>query len=352
MINWTISEIKQRGMATFKGAYWRCVLVAFVMSLVSGGLSVPNFSSFNYKFDSSGSENSGFNIEGSAEYSDLSEVEALVEEIMNSPQFSLIVGAIIVGILIAMIISIALSVFLLTPLIIGCQKFFKEAGEKRSYELGSIVFAFKGHYMNVVKISFLMGLKVFLWSLLFIIPGIIKTYEYRMIPYILGDDPSISSADAFRRSRELMTGHKWHSFLLDLSFIGWILLGVLTCGLLILFYVNPYIAATDAELYLTLKGAARDFNTNNGPYNGQPYYGQQYNAQPPYGQQPYSQQPPYGAPQQPYNNMQDPSSQQNYTDAEYREVNAGGTDEKNDTPAFGDERNRTSGNDKPFNTPY
>lgn len=351
MTNWTISEIKRRGMATFMGSYWKCLLVALIISLATGGFSAPNFSFNNYNIDNFRKEDGGINVEAIAEagnpYSDL---EALAGEIVNSPQFGVLVGALIFGILIAIFISIALSVFLLTPLIIGCQRFFKEAGEKRSYELGNIAFAFKEHYMNIVRVAFIMDLRILLWSLLFIIPGIIKSYEYRMIPYILGDDPTIPTEEAFRRSKEMMHGHKWHSFLLDLSFFGWVLLSVFTCGILMLFYVGPYMAAADAELYITLKGTAGNFDINGGIYNGQPYGGNTAGYNTTYGQDP-SYGAPYGQMQQPYGSSEG-SPSQGYTEGEYREPDKVNNNSGNDTPAFGDERNRLSNNDKPFNTPY
>ena len=68
---------------------------------------------------------------------------------------------------------------------------------------------------------FLKGLFQGLWSLLFVIPGIIKSYEYRMIPYILSENPNISRKRAFEISKQMMKGNKWDTFVLDLSFIGW-----------------------------------------------------------------------------------------------------------------------------------
>ena len=100
---------------------------------------------------------------------------------------------------------------------------------------------------------FLKALYVFLWSLLLVIPGIIKGYEYRMIPYILAENPGIDTKEAFAMSKQMMDGNKWNAFVLDLSFLGWIILSVFTCGILAVFYVNPYIYMTDAELYVALK---------------------------------------------------------------------------------------------------
>ena len=99
---------------------------------------------------------------------------------------------------------------------------------------------------------FLKELKIVLWSLLFVIPGIIKAYEYLMVPYILAENPNIDSKRAFQMSRDMMKGEKWDTFVLELSFLGWTLLGVLACGIGSLF-VAPYMQATFTELYEVLK---------------------------------------------------------------------------------------------------
>ena len=120
--------------------------------------------------------------------------------------------------------------------------------------LGYMLSGFQnGAYGKTVWTLFLMKLYTFLWSLLLIIPGIVKSYEYRMVPYLLADCPDLSTEDAFRISREMMDGEKMNAFILDLSFIGWKILSSITCGLVGLFYANPYEYATDAELFLILK---------------------------------------------------------------------------------------------------
>ena len=92
----------------------------------------------------------------------------------------------------------------------------------------------------------------FLWFLLLIIPGIVAAYAYSMVPYILGDNPNIGYRRALQLSTEMTRGHKFHMFLLDLSFLGWLLLGVLALFIGVLF-VMPYINASQAELYLMLR---------------------------------------------------------------------------------------------------
>ena len=86
-----------------------------------------------------------------------------------------------------------------------------------------------------------------------VVPGIIKHYEYRMIPYILAENPTMPREEAFQISRRMMMGQKMDVFVLDLSFIGWTLLGICTVGILLVFYVEPYIYLTHAELYHALK---------------------------------------------------------------------------------------------------
>lgn len=94
---------------------------------------------------------------------------------------------------------------------------------------------------------------IFLWTLLMIVPGIIKSLSYAMSYYILADDPKIGANEARKRSMKLMYGHKWQLFCLRLSFIGWILLSIPTFGIL-LFWLIPYINCSEAAFYLKLIG--------------------------------------------------------------------------------------------------
>lgn len=106
-----------------------------------------------------------------------------------------------------------------------------------------------GHYGNVVKTMFFYDLYIALWSLLLVVPGIIKSYEYRMVPYILAENPGMDSKQVFEISKRMMNGQKMETFILDLSFIGWTLVAGITCGIAGVFYVAPYVNATNTELY-------------------------------------------------------------------------------------------------------
>lgn len=114
--------------------------------------------------------------------------------------------------------------------------------------------AFSGFddFWTAFKVSFLVGLYTFLWSLLLIIPGIIKSFSYSQAMLIAAENPGISAREAINRSKEMTNGHKMELFVLELSFIGWALLGAITLGLAYI-YVLPYIGATYINFYNNLK---------------------------------------------------------------------------------------------------
>ena len=108
-------------------------------------------------------------------------------------------------------------------------------------------------FFKALGLRLFMGLFMFLWSLLLVIPGIIAWYRYSMAPYLMAEYPEIGIREAVNRSKELMWGNKGRLFCLDLSFIGWVLLSVLTFGILSL-WITPYIQTARAAFYLELTG--------------------------------------------------------------------------------------------------
>lgn len=154
------------------------------------------------------------------------------------------------------VLAYAFTVLVADPLIVGGKKYFLKARKESNTKIGVVTEVFrKENWFNVVMIMFLRNLYNALWYLT-IVGGIIKTYEYRMIPYILAENPKIKRKKAFMLSKQMMKGNKWKTFVLDISFFGWNFLSVLTFGLLSILYVNPYNAATIAELYSVLKQQA------------------------------------------------------------------------------------------------
>ena len=177
-----------------------------------------------------------------------------------------VIAAIIGGILlIIVVIAFLIKLLIINPLLVGCRYYFAHNAVEKA-PLGDLAEGFECGFGRVVKTMFLKDLFLFFWTLLFIIPGIIKAYSYRMVPYILADQPDLGGTAAITRSREMMKGNKWRTFVFDLSFILWRLLSLLTLGILGVFYVNPYYQSANGALYQALKLTGSD----EGPYEAVP----------------------------------------------------------------------------------
>ena len=260
-MSWTRAELKIRAKAAVKMYYWKMVLVAFIISMIGGGAS------------SVGSRSASDNSAGSGASSMFEGINMQVAMIA------------VIIVLVVVVIALALSVFVFNVLEVGCRGFFSRSMTEDP-ELGLIADGFTQNYWNCVKTQFLKSLFIGLWSLLFVIPGVIKAYEYRMVPYLLAEHPEMSSGEIFARSKEMMQGNKWDTFVLDISFVGWVLLSGITLGILYIFWVGPYIAATDAALYHRISGKDTYGNGGYGNYAGydQNGYTQNGQAQNGYGQ--------------------------------------------------------------------
>ena len=101
-------------------------------------------------------------------------------------------------------------------------------------------------------LSFITSLFTMLWTLLLFIPGIIKGISYSMAPYVLAENPEMTARQALNESKWITNGSKMDLFVLDLSFLGWILLGIASFGIAFI-YIGPYISATRANAYLSIK---------------------------------------------------------------------------------------------------
>ena len=152
------------------------------------------------------------------------------------------------------ILSILYSLIIVMPLGVGLNRFFIMQTESKTDIMNSLC-PFKTNLTNVVKTMFFMNLKIILWSLLFIIPGIIKTYEYAMIPFMLAENPDLDSRRAFEITRDMMRGNKWRYFILQLSFIGWMILALIPAGIGVIF-LAPYMQAASVQFYLEMKSDA------------------------------------------------------------------------------------------------
>ena len=148
--------------------------------------------------------------------------------------------------------SLIVSILVAYPLTVSMSKFLLDNREGKASS-NDIFYGFTAGYGNVILNMFMMNLFIALWSLLLIVPGIVKAYSYRMVPFLVAERPEIDYKEALDTSRKMMDGEKMNAFVLDLSFLGWMLLTALTCGILGVFYTVPYMSQTNAELYVTLK---------------------------------------------------------------------------------------------------
>ena len=289
---WKRKELKNKAKKVVHKNYWTAILVCFIIALLTGefGTSIIGIWNDNDKIDS----NYIFNIDAVFEkfYDDnnikenkifskenikntlngtqtkiLEAIEANFNSALKAQKYILKIWDAIksfninkteLGIMLCISATIALTftIFIADPLIVGGKKYFIKIQKGKNAKVGTITEVFKKDcWMNISITMFLRNIYTALWYLT-IIGGIIKTYEYRMIPYILADNPKIKRKEAFALSKQMMKGNKWQTFILDMSFFGWNFLSVLTAGILSILYVNPYNSATLAELYYTLKEKA------------------------------------------------------------------------------------------------
>ena len=290
---WKRRQLKRNAKSALRATYWRCVLVALILAgitgggvsgLVGGGLGAATGGA-------AGLVGQNYVPASLTEQADLTEtrdpvtdqaaavisgktpdtqeatwenildlmaqtpeVQALSEQLSRLDRSDFLVILAVLGGIVGVILLCAFLVqlLLINPLLAGCKYFFARNSEERAMA-GTMAGGFDRGFGRVVKGMFLKDLFLFFWTLLFIIPGIIKSFSYRMVPYILVDQPELTATQAIRRSKQMMKGNKWRAFVLDLSFILWYILSALTLGLVGLFFVNPYYEATNAELYQVLK---------------------------------------------------------------------------------------------------
>lgn len=144
--------------------------------------------------------------------------------------------------------ALAVPQFILGGVIcVGNARYLLHQHDELPFEFKTLFSAFE-QFGTAFWMHLLRRLYVFLWSLLFIIPGIVAGYSYAMAPYIMADNPNISASEALRTSRDMMRGHRWELFCLELSFLGWAILSLFTLGIGQLF-LAPYRAAARTAFY-------------------------------------------------------------------------------------------------------
>ena len=224
----TSKELRVKAWKSLKGKYWRAFLVILVLGLLASiGTSL---------------ETGSQNLTDMLNLVDPSEMDETME-----------LGAAVVGTIatVMAVVGMAISLFVGNAADVGLAHYFiLNTDSKPSF--ADAFYGFKVKYLRNIGTLLLVGIKIVLWSCLLLIPGIIKSVEYSIIPYILADDAEITSKEAFRKAKEMMMGNKWRLCKLYISFFGWFVLCVVTCGLGTPFLL-PYVSAANAEFYAELK---------------------------------------------------------------------------------------------------
>ena len=220
---WTRHQVKAIGKASMKANYFNSGAAALLLAFCTGALTAYTGNRTREQFQ----EVSGQGV---------------------PPEVASFILPIIIGVGTFVIICVLLDICLLNPLAAGCRRFFlRNLHEPAS--MGEIMVPIRSDFQRTVITMLLADIFKFLWTLLFLIPGIIKHYSYMLVPYLLQDHPELEPTEVITLSRRMMNGYKMQAFVLDLSFIGWHLLGAISCGLVDIFYTFPYVACTNAAVY-------------------------------------------------------------------------------------------------------
>ena len=285
---WTRAELKSKAKFSFKRNYWKSVLISLILALLVGGgssgSSISSAVSNNLIGSSDSSVTDDYSNDDSSLYDgndfyddtydgnvedDIDDLNSMADNTAGMMAIGIFLIVFIMMFVVLMAVVILLDVFIFNPLEVGCKKYYLRNLNEPA-QVGNIGYAFDNNYKNITKTMFFRDLFTVLWTLLFIIPGIVKSYEYQMIPYLLADNPQMTKEQAFEESKRMMQGQKWKAFVLDSSFIGWNILSALTLGILGIFYVQPYMDATHAALYEALRYGMPYNNAQYGFYNGMP----------------------------------------------------------------------------------
>ena len=218
--------LKLQARTRMRGYMGNAILVSLICALLIGSPSAPSFN-----FD---------------------ENESLWEGQLQSDwveqQLHTWLPFIVVGVTVGLIIAIAVTVFFSNVLSVGKKGWYMRYCRGEYPAVGDLFSSFR-IYKPAMTAMLLSDVYVWLWSLLFIIPGIVKRYAYRLVPYIIYENPNLSASEAITLSEEMMKGYKWELFIFDLSFFWWNLLSGITGGLVGILYVDPYFSTAEAYVY-------------------------------------------------------------------------------------------------------
>ncbi len=291
-MTWTIKNIKRRGKSTLKRNYIVSVIVCIIVAILVGTHPFINsqyeLESFNVSEDILGSprvdrysNSRTVEIYTKTIYSDsnpiyvylhkktdtyadgvlsslarnTAQTGSIIFGIMNALNQFIFEDSVSAGVIIFVGVFLLLLYYLIAGAILGTgeKRFFLESRTYRNTPLSRLFFLIKIRKIkNPLIVTAMRYLFNFLWFLT-IIGGFIKIYSYRMVPFILAENPEIHWREALDVSKKMMKGNKWRSFLLDLTFIPWYFISLFTFGILGVLFINPYREAALAEQYIVLR---------------------------------------------------------------------------------------------------
>lgn len=287
---WNRKDLKSKAREVVKKSYWSIVVVCFLIALLTGEYGTSFIAKLNSNDDVIPYYIENEEIkENSEEYRKIKEVhdkinslpdtqikiveiaKANVDSAIKTQKYLIKVWDAIksfnihenklgIKISLAALVALLFTIFVVEPLIVAEKRFLINVRKESATKVSVLKEVFKKNCLGNVALTMLLrNIYNALWFLT-IIGGFIKIYEYKMIPYILAENPQIKPKDAFKISKEMMKNNKWKTFMLELSFIGWSIVSILTFGLLNLLYANPYKATTMTELYANLKENSKNNN--------------------------------------------------------------------------------------------
>ena len=247
---WSRVEVKKTAKERLKSYQGKAILVCLIITVIEWMPDIFKNDKFIKVLEKMTTVNPNLTEDGLRKYisycMDLFTPEGVLETMFsNIPLLALVIGFVLFRLL--------LTYFIYYPLRVGQVCFFyKNRVEETAID--EIAYAFDmRYYMNIVKTEFIKIIHILFYTLLLIIPGIVYSYAYYLVPYILVEKPLMSTKEALELSKKMTDGHKKEIFVYSLSFIGWDILGMLTFGISDILYGSPYRQAADAELYYKLK---------------------------------------------------------------------------------------------------
>lgn len=230
------ADFRKRAREALKGHWFIAMIAGFIASLL-GGLTGTGGSAGG----SSSSSSEGSGDTGTTEDALVTIFEGIEPEILT---------AILTVVGIIMVVAVVFSFIYMIiggAVGIGYSKFNLDLMDGNEARVGTL-FDYFSEWKKGFTARLLQAIYIFLWSLLFVIPGIMASYSYVMVHYVMADHPEMTAKEALRESKEIMHGNRWRFFCMTLSFIGWELLGILTFGIGML-WVVPYQQAAIAAFY-------------------------------------------------------------------------------------------------------